>query len=146
MRRITRSASCYPQNNSEPNSGNVEIYPGDTIVVSKAGMVYAVGDLGRPGGFIMEDNENLSVLKVLALAQGANQTAALSHAKVIRQQDGTRQEIPISIKQILEGKAPDLAMQRDDVLFVPTSSTKSAARRSMEAIVQTATGVAIYRR
>jgi hypothetical protein len=37
-------------------------------------------------------------------------------------------------------------MQGEDVLFVPASAGKNAARRTLEAVVQTATGLAVYRR
>lgn len=125
--------------------GNKAVLPGDTIVVSKAGIVYVVGDVRLPGGFIME-NGDITVLKALALAQGANPTASLDRAKLIRTTDGKRQETPIALKRVLSAKADDLTLKSGDILFVPSSATKSAARRSIDAIVQTATGVAIYGR
>lgn len=124
---------------------NVDVYPGDTIVVSKAGIVYVVGEVGRPSGFIMENNEQLTVLQALALAQGLGKNAALNDAKIIRKTPEGRQEIPVALKKILESRPghPDMPMQAEDILFVPTSAAKSAARRTMEAIIQISTGVAI---
>jgi polysaccharide biosynthesis/export protein len=127
------------------SEGNVEILPSDTIVVSKAGIVYVVGDVRLPGGFVME-NGGLTVLQALALAQGANSTAALDSARLIRTVNAKRQEVPIPLKRILASKSPDLRLEPEDIVFVPNSVGKSAARRSLEAAVQTATGVAIYRR
>jgi len=126
---------------------NVDVYPGDTIVVSKAGIVYVVGEVGRPSGFIMENNEQLTVLQALALAQGLNKNAALNDAKIIRKTPEGRKEIPVALKKILESKPghPDMPMQAEDILFVPTSAAKSAARRTMEAVIQISTGVAIRR-
>jgi polysaccharide biosynthesis/export protein len=133
------------ENDAETSAANnVEIRPGDTIAVSKAGIVYVVGDVRMPGGFIM-DNGTMSVLQALAMAQGANGTAKLDDAKLIRKSGQGQQETPIALKKILSSKAPDMALQPDDILFVPNSASKSIARRSLEAIVQTATGVAIYR-
>lgn len=133
---------------SDPNissQSNVDVYPGDTIVVSKAGIVYVVGDVGRPSGFVMENNESLTVLQAIALAQGLGKTAAVNSAKIIRKTSDGRTEIPVALKKILEAKAgyPDIPMQAEDILFVPTSAGKSAARRTMEAIIQISTGVAI---
>jgi polysaccharide export outer membrane protein len=125
--------------------GNTAVFAGDTIVVSKAGIVYVVGDVRLPGGFIMENGE-ITVLQALALAQGANPTASLNKAKLIRTTDGKREETPIALKSVLGGKADDRKLKRGDILFVPASAGKSAARRSMDAIIQTATGVAIYGR
>ena len=127
------------------SKSNVEVFPGDTIVVSKAGIVYVVGEVGRPSGFVMENNESLTVLQALALAQGLGKNAALNDAKIIRKTNEGRKEIPVALKKILEAKAgfPDIAMQAEDILFVPTSAGKSAARRTMEAVIQITTGVAI---
>jgi len=65
---------------------------------------------------------------------------------VIRKTPDGPKEIPIRLKNILGAKATDLVLQPDDILFIPSSAAKSAARRSIEAVVQTATGIAIYRR
>jgi polysaccharide export outer membrane protein len=123
--------------------GNASIYPGDTIMVSKAGIIYVVGEVKKPGGFVIEHGD-MSVLQSLAMAEGANPNAALDSAKLIRTVDGRKQEYPIQLKKILTQKAPDMKLQADDILFIPTSLGKSTARRTMEAILQTATGIAIY--
>ncbi len=124
---------------------NVNVYPGDTIVVSKAGVVYVVGDVRQPSGFVIDKSE-LTVLQAIAMAQGTNPTAALQRVRLVRTTKEGRQETPIDLRRVLEAKAPDLKLQADDIIFVPTSTAKSAGRRSLEAIIQTATGVAIYRR
>ncbi len=123
--------------------GNVEVAPGDTVMVSKAGIVYVVGDVKLPGGFVMEQG-NLSALRALALAQGANPTAALNGARLIRDSTQGKQETPIPLKKILTSKAPDVTLQAGDILFIPSSAGKSAGRRSLEAVLQAATGIAIY--
>jgi polysaccharide export outer membrane protein len=125
---------------------NVDIQPGDTVMVSKSGIVYVTGDVKLPGGFVMEQNENLTVLQAIALAQGLNSTASLKSVRVIRRSGGKLEEIPVELKQIMAAKSPDIALKNEDVLLVPNSASKSAARRSLESIVQVATGVAIYRR
>ncbi len=125
------------------SAANVPIAPGDTISVSKAGIVYVVGDVSRPAGFVME-SDKLTVLQAIALAGGTNGTASLDGAKVIRKTPSGVQELPMPLKKILSAKFEDVRLQADDVLFVPKSAAKSAMRRSAEAILQTATGLAIY--
>ena len=125
------------------SQSNVYVYPGDTIVVSKAGVVYVVGDVRLPGGFVME-NSHMTILQAYAMAQGANPTAALDRAQLIRK-SGPEPQV-ISLKRILAAKSPDLSLQPDDIVFVPTSGAKVAGRRTLDAIVQTATGMAIYSR
>lgn len=124
--------------------GNVSVMPGDTIVVSKAGIVYVVGDVKLPGGFVME-NDSITVLQAVALAQGPLPTASLDKAKLIRTVNGQQQEVPIELKKIFSSKKDDIKLQANDVLFIPDSAAKSATRRGLEAVLQTATGVAIYR-
>jgi polysaccharide biosynthesis/export protein len=124
---------------------NIAIRPGDIVVVSKAGVVYVVGDVREPAGIIM-DNSKLTVLQAIAMARGTTPTAALGSAKLIRKGSNGPQEIPIPLNKILSSQRPDISLQPDDIIFVPTSAAKSATRRGLEAIIQAATGVAIYRR
>jgi polysaccharide biosynthesis/export protein len=131
-------------NLSDPRSGNVAVMPGDTIVVSKAGIVYVVGDVRQPSGFVM-DNSGLTVLQAIAMAQGAKSTASLNNARLLRTTSQGRREIPIPIGKMLANKAEDLKLQADDIIFVPNSAAKSVTYRGLEAAVQTATNLAIYR-
>src|SRR5438270_1454756 len=125
---------------------NIELKPGDTVMVVKSGIVYVSGDVRTPGGYAIESNESLTVLQAIALAQGLNPTSSTRNVRIIRRNSGALQEIPVALKQIMQAKAPDIALENDDVLFIPNSASKSAARRSLESIVQVATGLAIYRR
>jgi polysaccharide biosynthesis/export protein len=121
---------------------NVPIRQGDTIVVQRAGVVYVVGDVGRPSGFLM-DNDNLTVLKVIALAGGTTRTAKLSGAKLLRKTPNGVQETTIALNKILRAKAPDIAMKADDVLFVPSSTGRVAVYRGTEAILQSAMALSV---
>ena len=122
---------------------NVDILPGDTVMFSKAGVVYVVGDVGHPSGFIMDNNESLTVLQAIALAGGTNHTAKLDAAQIIRKTPKGPEQIPIPLKKILSAKAPDMQLKGDDVLFVPSSAAKSAAIRTIDAIFGLASGAAL---
>jgi polysaccharide export outer membrane protein len=133
--------------NSAPEAAgeaNVPVSPGDTIVVSRAGIVYVVGDVVRPGGFLIENNDRLTVLQSIALAQGANRTAALQRAKVMRKKSADRQEVPVDLKRMLAGKIPDVQVEDGDILFVPSSAAKTATYRGVEGALG-AIGAVIYR-
>lgn len=134
-----------PPNQTFPPGSNVDIFPGDTVVVSKAGIVYVIGDVRLPGGFVLE-NSDLTVLQAVAMAQGTNTTAKLDNTLLIRKTAEGHREIPVRLSQIMSAKAPDIKVQADDIVFVPRSAGKAAMRRGLEAILQTATGVAIYGR
>ena len=123
---------------------NVEIVQGDTIVVTKAGVIYVVGEVQQPSGFLMEASQNFTVLKALALAHGPGRYAKLDSSKVIRKSaDGSYKEIPVALRKILDAKEKDLPMQADDILFVPASGGKRAAEQTMNSILGIASGLAL---
>ena len=123
---------------------NVDVFPGDTIVVTKAPIVYVVGDVRLPGGFIVDKSNGLTILQALALAQGATNTASLNSSKLIHKTADGPHETTISVKKILAGKAKDLQLEADDILFIPHSTAKGAMQ-GMSAALQTAAGAAVYR-
>jgi polysaccharide biosynthesis/export protein len=126
---------------------NVVIRPGDVITVPKAKMVYVVGDVKRSGGFVIGESDSLTILKALALAEGLQATASPAHARIIRtDQFGKRSERQIDMRDLLDGKVPDVPLQADDILFVPSSVPKKAAIRALEAAIETGSGIAIWRR
>jgi polysaccharide biosynthesis/export protein len=127
---------------------NIVIEPDDVISVSKAEVVYCIGSVHRPGGFVLGESESLSALQVLALAEGFDAKAAGDRAKVLREVPGTlqRTEIAVNLKQLMAGKGSDLPLRANDILFVPNSAAKSAAGRTAEAAIQIMTGLAIYAR
>jgi len=129
-------------NLAEDTQNDVDVFPGDMIIVSRAGIVYVVGDVNRPSGFVIEDNA-LSVLRALALAGGSTRTSALSKTRILRQTPNGVQEIPINLKKVLYAKAPDMALVKGDILFIPGSAGKAAAYRTADAAVSLSTSLAI---
>jgi polysaccharide export outer membrane protein len=127
---------------------NILILPNDIISIPRAEIVYVVGDVRKAGGFQLSSHPTISLLQALSLAEGMDRDAAPQKSKILRQApggDGKAVEIPVDITQIFAGKAPDIPLQGNDVLFVPNSAAKSGSRRAVDAILQAATGLAIYR-
>jgi len=129
---------------AKATAANIPIGPGDTILVPRAGIVYVVGDVGKPGGFLIDNTERLSVLQAVALAQGINRTAALNNSKLIRKSVSGREEIPLPLKRILQNKSADLRLEDGDILFIPSSTSKSIAWGSVQSAVNAASLAAIY--
>jgi polysaccharide export outer membrane protein len=121
--------------------------PNDVISVPKAKMVYIVGSVRRPGGFALNEKETISVLQALSLAEGLNQTAAAGKAVILRSVAGNAHgtEIRVDIQRILSHKSNDEPLQANDILFIPNSTAKTIALRSAEAMIQTGSGLAIYK-
>jgi polysaccharide biosynthesis/export protein len=137
-----KSEIRLPSNLAEDTTPNVEIQPGDTIIVSRAGIIYVVGDVQRPSGFIIQDN-TLTVLKALALAGGGTRTSSLNGSKILRETASGTQEIPVHLKNILHAKSPDVALAKGDILFVPGSAAKSVGYRSAEAAASLTTALTL---
>jgi polysaccharide export outer membrane protein len=126
---------------------NVVIRPQDVITVPRAEMVYVIGQVQRAGGFVLNERENISALKALSLAGGLDRAASPQNARILRSAGGSnRLEISLDMKKILAGKTPDVPLQPEDILFVPSSTPKKAAIRAAEAAVQIGTGIIIWRR
>jgi polysaccharide export outer membrane protein len=114
--------------------------------VSKAGIVYVMGAVEKPGGFVIKDQERMTVLRAVSLAAGFGEHSSPQKSRVIRQSAGGKQEILIRIKDVIEGREPDLDLEANDILYIPDSRAKSVLSRSVEAMIQVGTGVAIFRR
>jgi polysaccharide export outer membrane protein len=123
---------------------NPELKPGDTVQVSRAGLVYVIGAVVRPGGFPVDPVQGLTVVQALSLAWGPSQTAATSKALLIREQNGGRTMISLNLKRMLHGKDPDQPIRDRDIVFVPDSTAKNLLNRTMESAIQSIIGVTIY--
>lgn len=126
---------------------NIQVMPNDVISVPIAQLVYVVGSVQRAGGFSLNERQSISILQALSLAGGLDRTADPKRAKVFRAIAGAaaRTERPLNVKDILSGKSVDEPLNANDILLIPTSISKSAGLKVLEAALQTATGVAIYR-
>jgi polysaccharide export outer membrane protein len=127
---------------------NIAILPNDVISVPKAEMIFVVGAVHKPGGFILGQEESLSVLQVLSLAEGPEKTAATNRAKIMRPILGTakREEIPVNLAKLMAGKtANDLRLRANDILFVPDSAGKTFGAKALDAAISAMTGAAVYR-
>jgi protein involved in polysaccharide export with SLBB domain len=128
-------------------ANNILLQAGDVVTVPHAGIVYVLGAVARPGGFVLtNDREQLSTLKILALAGGYTNLAKTDRAVVIRKDSqGKQHEVPLDLKKILHSQAEDLPLQPSDILYVPQSGAKQAVLRSIEFGIALGTAVALYR-
>jgi polysaccharide biosynthesis/export protein len=122
---------------------NIALQPGDTIFIAKANFVWVVGDVVQPSSFPIGPGPSPTVMEALAMAHGANHTAALGKARILRRTPEGLRDIPLNVSQIMAAKSKDVQLQANDVLFIPVSGAKTALRRGMEAAVSVGTGVAI---
>lgn len=132
-----------PKDPTERALSNVEILPGDTVVVPAAPIVYVLGEVSKPGGYILNSTNGVTLLRVFAAAGGPTHAASLGGTKMVRRTPSGLQELQVPLKNILRAKAPDMPVQGDDIIYVPSSTIKTIL--STGALVNTLTSVAIYR-
>ena len=120
------------------------INPGDSIQVERAGIIYVLGSVNHPGGFLMQDFGKLTVAEALSLASGTNATASSRVVFIVRKkQDGTVQQIEVPFGKVSRGKAPDIALLDSDIVYVPNSTFKAIMVNS-QLILSTAASALIY--
>jgi polysaccharide biosynthesis/export protein len=124
----------------------VQVFPGDTLIVPRAGIVYVVGNVGRSGGYVLDGRRDLTVEEAMALAGGGGHAAALNRVQLVRTlEDGRKEAITIPVNLIYKGRAPDVAMKDGDILYVPTSGGKMAAEQAITSALGIGTQLAVYR-
>jgi len=126
---------------------NIQLHAGDVVTVPHAGIVYVLGAVSRPGGFVVSnDRTQLTTLKVLSLAGGLTNIAKTQHAVIIRKDDtGKQTQTQVDLKKVLNRQSEDITMHPSDILFIPDDRTKQALIRTAEIAVGVATGVAVIR-
>ena len=120
--------------NATDPAQNIEVKAGDVISVSKADVIYAVGSVTRPGGFPLNQDTSLSALQVLSLAGGLTTTAALERAQILRTVPGSSEpaQIAVNLKHVMSGKAPDVPLRPNDILFVPNSAARTLTLKALD--------------
>jgi polysaccharide export outer membrane protein len=128
-------------------SSNIVLQPGDVVTVPHAGIVYALGAVTRPGGFVVSnDRGQLTTLKLLSLAGGLDHAAKSDHAVIVRHDsNGQQHEVEVDLRKVLKFEAEDVRLQPSDILYIPRSAAKQALIKTAELSVAIGSAVAIYR-
>jgi polysaccharide export outer membrane protein len=123
---------------------SVMIHNGDTVIVPRAGIVYVLGAVTRPGGYVMQERGSLDVAQALSLAMGTTMQARVGDIHVVRRKpDGTWVEIPVNYNEFATGKQVPLSLEAEDIVYVPVSKLK-AVFTSGGAIISAATYATVY--
>jgi polysaccharide export outer membrane protein len=102
------------------------VNPGDTVLVKRAGIVYVLGAVIRPGGYVMQEDGTLSVLQAISLANGTSLAAKTGTIYLLRRNaDGSQVEIPLKYNKLVRGQTAEVQLHALDVVYVPTSELKA---------------------
>ena len=126
-------------------NNNVLVYPGDKVIVPKAGLVYVLGDVKTPGGYVMNNNNSqLTVLQAVAAAGGTNHSAVPSHSRLIsRGGVAGYKDQQLQLSAMQKGKQPDISLKAGDIVYVPFSYLRNLAVQA-SGVVAAATSATIY--
>lgn len=120
------------------------VRPGDTIQIKRAGIVYVLGAVTKPGGYIMQEDGSLTVLQAISIANGTTLPASVGTIYLLRRNtDGTAVRIELPLNKMQRGKYADMALRATDVLYVPVSKIKATLVNS-QGILASATSASIY--
>ena len=125
-------------------ASDITVNPGDSVIVPRAGIVYVLGDVARPGGYTMSNNETaVSVLQLIARAGGTNHSAVPSRARLMRKSAGGYTDTPVPLSDMEKGRKPDFLLQADDIVYVPFSYLRNFGMQAT-GIVGSLGSAAIY--
>jgi len=120
-----RIRAFLPNRADDALNADILVRPGDTVIVPKAGIVYVLGDVAHPGGYVMQNDSQLTVLQAIALAAGASKTASEKSVRLVRNIDGISHSVDLPLRDMERGRDPDVPMQANDILYVPFSLMKN---------------------
>jgi polysaccharide export outer membrane protein len=120
-----------------PGKADVMLTPGDTVVVSKTGVVYVLGEVNKPGAFLMENNTTMSLLKAVALAGSTTKVASLRHVYIIRKGNDGTTEMEVRLDK-LSHSVPDIQLHAEDIVFIPLSNIKNYGAMGIQGAIQAA--------
>jgi polysaccharide export outer membrane protein len=107
-------------------TANIPVFAGDTIIVSRIGVVYMIGAFKTPGTIPLTPYTPLTLMQATALSGGVSFEGKFDDLRVIRTIGGERTVVKLDVKRVLYGKAPDPILQPNDIVFLPSSALKAS--------------------
>ncbi len=131
----------------ENDNAELQIQTGETILVSRCGVVYVGGNVTRPGAFPICDSNHTTLSEVIALAQGTKPSTWSQRTLLLRTSGtGTRVVQQVKLDDVLRGRKVDITMQPDDIVFIPPSALKAAGKVVLGSAIGFATQAYFYSR
>jgi polysaccharide export outer membrane protein len=123
---------------------NPYVRPGDIVSVLSADQIYVIGNVMKPSAFPLKEPTTLS--RAIAMAGGLGPDGKKSRVHVVRQEpgvNGAKSDFYVDLAAIQKRKAEDVALQANDIIEVPTSTTKNILHSLMGVIAPTVTQGAV---
>jgi polysaccharide export outer membrane protein len=113
---------------AKSSQANIPIFPRDTIIVPRVGVVYLLGAFKTQGAIPLQQNSPMTLMKVAALAGGPGFEGQYNDLRIVRTNGLNREVVHVDIKRVIHGQDPDPVLQAEDIVFLPSNSMKAAIK------------------
>lgn len=110
------------------SGANIPIFPRDTIVISRVGVVYLLGAFKTQGAFPLQQNAPMTLMQLAAIGGGPGFEGKGGDLRLVRTSGTSRTVVSVDLNKVINGEAPDPILQADDIVFLPTSNVKAAIK------------------
>jgi polysaccharide biosynthesis/export protein len=117
--------------NADPGL-NVMLHGGEEVLVPEALKIYVVGNVKKPGAYPVRNDEETTILQLLALSEGLAPYSAKVAYVYRRAPGGTKTEVPIELAKIMKRKSPDVLLQANDILYIPDNNGKRLTAETLD--------------
>ena len=119
--------------NADPTL-NVMLHGGEEVLVPEALKIYVVGNVKKPGAYPVKNDEETTILQLLALSEGLTPYSAKVAYVYRRSPGGTKTEVPVPLAKIMKRKSPDVPLQANDILYIPDNNGKRLTAETIDRI------------
>jgi polysaccharide export outer membrane protein len=117
--------------NADPRL-NVMLHGGEEVLVPEAQKIYVVGNVKKPGAYPIRSDEETTILQLLALSEGLSPFPAKIAYVYRRSADGVKTEVPVSLSKIMKRQSPDVALQANDILYIPDAKGQRLTAETLD--------------
>jgi polysaccharide biosynthesis/export protein len=126
--------------NADPQA-NLLLEGGEEIRVPEVGRVIVVGNVIRPGALPLKGADGMTVMKALAISEGLSRFAS-KQAYIYRPADGSKTELVVELRKIMDRKAPDIELLAGDIFYIPDNRKGRMTSNVIDKIVSFGAGTA----
>ncbi len=101
---------------------DLALAPGDSVEVPPTDEIYISGAINHAGS--MPLSPGLTLAQAFSRAGGGLPQSDIHHVRVLRRSGDQRRILLCDLSRIRENRAPDLPLQADDIVLVPSSKSK----------------------
>src|SRR5271156_3936359 len=140
--RITQTIPVRKLIDNADPALNVLLHGGEEVLVPEALKIYVVGNVKKPGAYPVRNDEETTILQLLALSEGLIPYSAKVAYVYRRSAGGNKTEVPVPLAKIMKRQSPDVPLQANDILYIPDNNGKRLTAETLDRIAGLGTATA----